>query len=158
MRTNNGTLTNSDNASIVLQNNGAGMVIKSGDPTTDASTGSDGEGDASGDGTGTGTETGTETGDTSGGTTGNEDSTGNDAAGGNTGSTVTQDLSRAQAINNGSITINNADDAMGIFIEDGTAINNGRNGQGIFITNTSRVPTTASYGIKAEKGTVENNS
>ena len=159
MRTNNGTLTNSDNASIVLQNNGAGMVIKSGDPTTDASTGSDGEGDASGDGTGTGTETetGTETGDTSGETTGNEDSTGNDAAGGNTGSTVTQDLSRAQAINNGSITINNADDAMGIFIEDGTAINNGRNGQGIFITNTSRVPTTASYGIKAEKGTVENN-
>lgn len=72
-----------------------------------------------------------------------------------TSSATKQDLSRAQAVNNGTITINNADDAKGIFIEDGTAINNG---SGIVITNTSRVPSAASYGIKAEKGTVENNS
>lgn len=134
MRTNNGILTNGTNATITLENNGSGMVLKSGDPTTDTAA-SDGNG--SGDG-------------------------GDDAAGGDTtddgsdtSSATKQDLSRAQAVNNGTITINNADDAKGIFIEDGTAINNG---SGIVITNTSRVPSAASYGIKAEKGTVENNS
>lgn len=134
MRTNNGILTNGTNATITLENNGSGMVLKSGDPTTDTAA-SDGNG--SGDG-------------------------GDDAAGGDTtddgsdtSSATKQDLSRAQAVNNGTITINNADDAKGIFIEDGTAINNGL---GIVITNTSRVPSAASYGIKAEKGTVENNS
>lgn len=134
MRTNNGILTNGTNATITLENNGSGMVLKSGDPTTDTAAS---DGDGSGDG-------------------------GNDAAGGDTtddssdtSSATKQDLSRAQAVNNGTITINNADDAKGIFIEDGTAINNG---SGIVITNTSRVPSAASYGIKAEKGTVENNS
>lgn len=134
MRTNNGILTNGTNATITLENNGSGMVLKSGDPTTDTAA-SDGNG--SGDG-------------------------GDDAAGGDTtddgsdtSSATKQDLSRAQAVNNGTITIHNADDAKGIFIEDGTAINNG---SGIVITNTSRVPSAASYGIKAEKGTVENNS
>lgn len=134
MRTNNGILTNGTNATITLENNGSGMVLKSGDPTTDTAA-SDGNG--SGDG-------------------------GDDAAGGDTtddgsdtSSATKQDLSRAQAVNNGKITIHNADDAKGIFIEDGTAINNG---SGIVITNTSRVPSAASYGIKAEKGTVENNS
>ena len=134
MRTNNGILTNGTNATITLENNGSGMVLKSGDPTTDTAA-SDGNG--SGDG-------------------------GDDAAGGDTtddssdtSSATKQDLSRAQAVNNGTITINNADDAKGIFIEDGTAINNG---SGIIITNISRVPSAASYGIKAEKGTVENNS
>lgn len=134
MRTNNGILTNGTNATITLENNGSGMVLKSGDPTTDTAAS---DGDGSGDG-------------------------GDDAAGGDTtddssdtSSATKQDLSRAQAVNNGTITINNADDAKGIFIEDGTAINNG---SGIVITNTSRVPSAASYGIKAEKGTVENNS
>lgn len=134
MRTNNGILTNGTNATITLENNGSGMVLKSGDPTTDTAA-SDGNG--SGDG-------------------------GDDAAGGDTtddgsdtSSATKQDLSRAQAVNNGTITIHNADDAKGIFIEDGTAINKG---SGIVITNTSRVPSAASYGIKAEKGTVENNS
>lgn len=134
MRTNNGILTNGTNATITLENNGSGMVLKSGDPTTDTAAS---DGDGSGDG-------------------------GDDAAGGDTtddssdtSSATKQDLSRAQAVNNGTITINNADDAKGIFIEDGTAINNG---SGIIITNTSRVPSAASYGIKAEKGTVENNS
>lgn len=134
MRTNNGILTNGTNATITLENNGSGMVLKSGDPTTDTAA-SDGNG--SGDG-------------------------GDDAAGGDTtddgsdtSSATKQDLSRAQAVNNGKITIHNADDAKGIFIEDGTAINKG---SGIVITNTSRVPSAASYGIKAEKGTVENNS
>lgn len=134
MRTNNGILTNGTNATITLENNGSGMVLKSGDPTTDTAA-SDGNG--SGDG-------------------------GDDAAGGDTtddgsdtSSATKQDLSRAQAVNNGKITIHNADDAKGIFIEDGTAINKG---SGIVITNTSRVPSAASYGIKAKKGTVENNS
>lgn len=134
MRTNNGILTNGINATITLENNGSGMVLKSGDPTTDTAAS---DGDSSGDG-------------------------GDDAAGGDTtddssdtSSATKQDLSRAQAVNNGTITINNADNAKGIFIEDGTAINNG---SGIVITNTSRVPSAASYGIKAEKGTVENNS
>lgn len=134
MRTNNGILTNGTNATITLENNGSGMVLKSGDPTTDTAAS---DGDGSGDG-------------------------GDDAAGGDTtddssdtSSATKQDLSRAQAVNNGTITINNADDAKGIFIEDGTAINKG---SGIIITNTSRVPSAASYGIKAEKGTVENNS
>ena len=134
MRTNNGILTNGTNATITLENNGSGMVLKSGDPTTDTAAS---DGDGSGDG-------------------------GDDAAGGDTtddssdtSSATKQDLSRAQAVNNGTITINNADDAKGIIIEDGTAINNG---SGIIITNTSRVPSAASYGIKAEKGTVENNS
>ena len=134
MRTNNGILTNGTNATITLENNGSGMVLKSGDPTTDTAAS---DGDGSGD-------------------------SGDDAAGGDTtddssdtSSATKQDLSRAQAVNNGTITINNADDAKGIFIEDGTAINNG---SGIVITNTSRVPSAASYGIKAEKGTVENNS
>lgn len=134
MRTNNGILTNGTNATITLENNGSGMVLKSGDPTTDTAA-SDGNG--SGDG-------------------------GDDAAGGDTtddgsdtSSATKQDLSRAQAVNDGTITIHNADDAKGIFIEDGTAINKG---SGIVITNTSRVPSAASYGIKAEKGTVENNS
>lgn len=134
MRTNNGILTNGTNATITLENNGSGMVLKSGDPTTDTAAS---DGDGSGDG-------------------------GDDAAGGDTtddssdtSSATKQDLSRAQAVNNGTITINNADDAKGIFIEDGTAINNG---SGIIITNISRVPSAASYGIKAEKGTVENNS
>lgn len=134
MRTNNGILTNGTNATITLENNGSGMVLKSGDPTTDIAAS---DGDGSGD-------------------------SGDDAAGGDTtddssdtSSATKQDLSRAQAVNNGTITINNADDAKGIFIEDGTAINNG---SGIVITNTSRVPSAASYGIKAEKGTVENNS
>lgn len=134
MRTNNGILTNGTNATITLENNGSGMVLKSGDPTTDTATS---DGDGSGD-------------------------SGDDAASGDTtddssdtSSATKQDLSRAQAVNNGTITINNADDAKGIFIEDGTAINNG---SGIVITNTSRVPSAASYGIKAEKGTVENNS
>lgn len=134
MRTNNGILTNGTNATITLENNGSGMVLKSGDPTTDTAA-SDGNG--SGDG-------------------------GDDAAGGDTtddgsdtSSATKQDLSRAQAVNNGKITIHNADDAKGIFIEDGTAINKG---SGIVITNTSRVPSAVSYGIKAEKGTVENNS
>lgn len=134
MRTNNGILTNGTNATITLENNGSGMVLKSGDPTTDTAAS---DGDGSGDG-------------------------GDDAAGGDTtddssdtSSATKQDLSRAQAVNNGKITIHNADDAKGIFIEDGTAINKG---SGIVITNTSRVPSAASYGIKAEKGTVENNS
>lgn len=134
MRTNNGILTNGTNATITLENNGSGMVLKSGDPTTDTAAS---DGDGSGD-------------------------SGDDAAGGDTtddssdtSSATKQDLSRAQAVNNGTITINDADDAKGIFIEDGTAINNG---SGIVITNTSRVPSAASYGIKAEKGTVENNS
>lgn len=134
MRTNNGILTNGTNATITLENNGSGMVLKSGDPTTDTAAS---DGDGSGD-------------------------SGDDAAGGDTtddssdtSSATKQDLSRAQAVNNGTITINNADDAKGIFIEDGTAINKG---SGIVITNTSRVPSAASYGIKAEKGTVENNS
>ena len=134
MRTNNGILTNGTNATITLENNGSGMVLKSGDPTTDTAAS---DGDGSGD-------------------------SGDDAAGGDTtddssdtSSATKQDLSRAQAVNNGTITINNADDAKGIFIEDGTAINYG---SGIVITNTSRVPSAASYGIKAEKGTVENNS
>lgn len=134
MRTNNGILTNGTNATITLENNGSGMVLKSGDPTTDTAAS---DGDGSGD-------------------------SGDDAASGDTmddssdtSSATKQDLSRAQAVNNGTITINNADDAKGIFIEDGTAINNG---SGIVITNTSRVPSAASYGIKAEKGTVENNS
>ena len=35
MRTNNGILTNGTNATITLENNGSGMVLKSGDPTTD---------------------------------------------------------------------------------------------------------------------------
>ena len=133
-RTNNGILTNGTNATITLENNGSGMVLKSGDPTTDTAAS---DGDGSGD-------------------------SGDDAAGGDTtddssdtSSATKQDLSRAQAVNNGTITINNADDAKGIFIEDGTAINSG---SGIVITNTSRVPSAASYGIKAEKGTVENNS
>lgn len=134
MRTNNGILTNGTNATITLENNGSGMVLKSGDPTTDTAAS---DGDGSGD-------------------------SGDDAAGGDTtddssdtSSATKQDLSRAQAVNNGTITINDSDDAKGIFIEDGTAINNG---SGIVITNTSRVPSAASYGIKAEKGTVENNS
>lgn len=134
MRTNNGILTNGTNATITLENNGSGMVLKSGDPTTDtAASDGDGSGD-SGD-------------DTAGGDTTDDSS--------DTSSATKQDLSRAQAVNNGTITINDADDAKGIFIEDGTAINNG---SGIVITNTSRVPSAASYGIKAEKGTVENNS
>lgn len=134
MRTNNGILTNGTNAMITLENNGSGMVLKSGDPTTDtAASDGDGSGDSGDDAA---------SGDTT------DDSS-------DTSSATKQDLSRAQAVNNGTITINNADDAKGIFIEDGTAINNG---SGIVITNTSRVPSAASYGIKAEKGTVENNS
>lgn len=134
MRTNNGILTNGTNATITLENNGSGMVLKSGDPTTDtAASDGDGSGDSGDDAA---------SGDTT------DDSS-------DTSSATKQDLSRAQAVNNGMITINNADDAKGIFIEDGTAINNG---SGIVITNTSRVPSAASYGIKAEKGTVENNS
>ena len=134
MRTNNGILTNGTNATITLENNGSGMVLKSGDPTTDtAASDGDGSGDGGDDAPGGGTA---------------DDSS-------DTSSATKQDLSRAQAVNNGTITINNADDAKGIFIEDGTAINNG---SGIIITNTSRVPSAASYGIKAEKGTVENNS
>lgn len=134
MRTNNGILTNGTNATITLENNGSGMVLKSGDPTTDtAASDGDGSGDSGDDAA---------SGDTT------DDSS-------DTSSATKQDLSRAQAVNNGTITINNADDAKGIFIEDGTAINNG---SGIIITNTSRVPSAASYGIKAEKGTVENNS
>lgn len=134
MRTNNGILTNETNATITLENNGSGMVLKSGDPTTDtAASDGDGSGDSGDDAA---------SGDTT------DDSS-------DTSSATKQDLSRAQAVNNGTITINNADDAKGIFIEDGTAINNG---SGIVITNTSRVPSAASYGIKAEKGTVENNS
>lgn len=134
MRTNNGILTNGINATITLENNGSGMVLKSGDPTTDtAASDGDGSGDSGDDAA---------SGDTT------DDSS-------DTSSATKQDLSRAQAVNNGTITINNADDAKGIFIEDGTAINNG---SGIVITNTSRVPSAASYGIKAEKGTVENNS
>lgn len=134
MRTNNGILTNGTNATITLENNGSGMVLKSGDPTTDTAA-SDGNG--SGDGS--------------------DDAAGGDTTddGSDTSSATKQDLSRAQAVNNGKITIHNADDAKGIFIEDGTAINKG---SGIVITNTSRVPSAASYGIKAEKGTVENNS
>lgn len=134
MRTNNGILTNGTNATITLENNGSGMVLKSGDPTTDTAA-SDGNG--SGDG--------------------GDDAAGSDTTddGSDTSSATKQDLSRAQAVNNGKITIHNADDAKGIFIEDGTAINKG---SGIVITNTSRVPSAASYGIKAEKGTVENNS
>lgn len=134
MRTNNGILTNGTNATIMLENNGSGMVLKSGDPTTDTAAS---DGDGSGDG-----------GDDAAGDDTTDDSS-------DTSSATKQDLSRAQAVNNGTITINNADDAKGIFIEDGTAINNG---SGIVITNTSRVPSAASYGIKAEKGTVENNS
>ncbi len=134
MRTNNGILTNGTNATITLENNGSGMVLKSGDPTTDTAAS---DGDGSGDG-----------GDDAAGDDTTDDSS-------DTSSATKQDLSRAQAVNNGTITINNADDAKGIFIEDGTAINNG---SGIVITNTSRVPSAASYGIKAEKGTVENNS
>ena len=134
MRTNNGILTNGTNATITLENNGSGMVLKSGDPTPDtAASDGDGSGDSGDDAA---------SGDTT------DDSS-------DTSSATKQDLSRAQAVNNGTITINNADDAKGIFIEDGTAINNG---SGIVITNTSRVPSAASYGIKAEKGTVENNS
>lgn len=134
MRTNNGILTNGTNATITLENNGSGMVLKSGDPTTDtAASDGDGSGDSGDDAA---------SGDTT------DDSS-------DTSSATKQDLSRAQAVNNGTITINNADDAKGIFIEDSTAINNG---SGIVITNTSRVPSAASYGIKAEKGTVENNS
>lgn len=134
MRTNNGILTNGTNATITLENNGSGMVLKSGDPTTDtAASDGDGSGDSGDDAA---------SGDTT------DDSS-------DTSSATKQDLNRAQAVNNGTITINNADDAKGIFIEDGTAINNG---SGIVITNTSRVPSAASYGIKAEKGTVENNS
>lgn len=134
MRTNNGILTNGTNATITLENNGSGMVLKSGDPTTDtAASDGDGSGDSGDDAA---------SGDTT------DDSS-------DTSSATKQDLSRAQAVNNGTITINNADDAKGIFIEDGTAINNG---SGIVITNTSRVPSAASYGIKAEKGTIENNS
>lgn len=134
MRTNNGILTNGTNATITLENNGSGMVLKSGDSTTDtAASDGDGSGDSGDDAA---------SGDTT------DDSS-------DTSSATKQDLSRAQAVNNGTITINNADDAKGIFIEDGTAINNG---SGIVITNTSRVPSAASYGIKAEKGTVENNS
>lgn len=134
MRTNNGILTNGINATITLENNGSGMVLKSGDPTTDTAAS---DGDGSGDG---------------GDDAADGDTTNNSS---DTSSATMQDLSRAQAVNNGTITINNADDAKGIFIEDGTAINNG---SGIVITNTSRVPSAASYGIKAEKGTVENNS
>lgn len=134
MRTNNGILTNGTNATITLENNGSGMVLKSGDPTTDTAA-SDGDGSGDGDDDAAGGDTTDDSSDTS--------------------SATKQDLSRAQAVNNGTITINNADDAKGIFIEDGTAINNG---SGIIITNTSRVPSSASYGIKAEKGTVENNS
>lgn len=134
MRTNNGILTNGTNATITLENNGSGMVLKSGDPTTDTAA-SDGDGSGDGDDDAAGGDTTDDSSDTS--------------------SATKQDLSRAQAVNNGMITINNADDAKGIFIEDGTAINNG---SGIIITNTSRVPSAASYGIKAEKGTVENNS
>lgn len=134
MRTNNGILTNGTNATITLENNGSGMVLKSGDPTTDTAA-SDGDGSGDGDDDAAGGDTTDDSSDTS--------------------SATKQDLSRAQAVNNGTITINNADDAKGIFIEDGTAINNG---SGIIITNTSRVPSAASYGIKAEKGTVENNS
>lgn len=130
MRTNNGILTNGDNATITLENNGSGMVLKSGDPTTDTEASDDDDENSDDDSDET-----------------DEDSDSSPA--------VKQDLSRAQAVNNGTITINNADDAKGIFIEDGTAINNG---YGIIITNTSRVPAAASYGIKAEKGTVENNS
>lgn len=134
MRTNNGILTNGTNATITLENNGSGMVLKSGDPTTDtAASDGDGSGDSGDDAA---------SGDTT------DDSS-------DTSSATKQDLSRAQAVNNGKITIHNADDAKGIFIEDGTAINKG---SGIVITNTSRVPSAASYGIKAEKGTVENNS
>ena len=133
MRTNNGILTNGTNATITLENNGSGMVLKSGDPTTDTAA-SDGDGSGDGDDDAAGGDTTDDSSDTS---------------------SATKDLSRAQAVNNGTITINNADDAKGIFIEDGTAINNG---SGIIITNTSRVPSAASYGIKAEKGTVENNS
>ena len=134
MRTTTGILTNGTNATITLENNGSGMVLKSGDPTTDtAASDGDGSGDSGDDAA---------SGDTT------DDSS-------DTSSATKQDLSRAQAVNNGTITINNADDAKGIFIEDGTAINNG---SGIVITNTSRVPSAASYGIKAEKGTVENNS
>ncbi len=139
MRTNNGILTNDEGATITLQNSGSGMVIKSGDPTTDSSSSG---GDTSG-------------GDTSGGDDTSGDGTATTADTGETGAPSKQDLSNAQAINKGTITINNADGAQGIFLEDGTATNAG---DGIFITNTSRVPTSASYGIKAEKGTVQNNS
>lgn len=135
MRTNTGILDNKN--TITLQNSGQGMVIKSNDT---ASTG-----DGSGDGAGSGGDGSSGAGDGSSGT-------GDDSG---TGTTTKEDLSRAQAINNGLITINNADNAQGIFIEDGTAVNNGT---GIKITNTSRVPAASSYGIKAEKGSVENNS
>ena len=135
MRTNNGILTNGTGATITLENNGSGMVLKSGDPTTDTTTSDSNDSDGT-------------TGDTT-------EDTSSDSNDSETSASVKQDLRRAQAVNNGTITINNADDARGIFIEDGTAINNGT---GIVITNTSRVPSAASYGIKAEKGTVENNS
>lgn len=134
MRTNNGILTNGTNATITLENNGSGMVLKSGDPTTDtAASDGDGSGDSGDDGRKRRYD-GRQFGHFL------RDQAGSEPGAGR---------------HNGTITINNADDAKGIFIEDGTAINNG---SGIVITNTSRVPSAASYGIKAEKGTVENNS
>lgn len=166
MRTNTGTLTNSEGATITLQNSGAGMVLKSGDPTTDEESsdtengsqdGTSQDGSDSGD---TSTDTSDDETSTSGNTstnTGNTSTSGNNSSTGESGAANKQDLSRAQAVNSGTITINNADGAQGIFIEDGTAINNGQDGAGIFITNTSRVPSAASYGIQAQAGTVENN-
>lgn len=141
MRTNTGILNN-ENA-ITLNNNGSGMVIKSGDATTDTDTSGSTEGDG---------------GDTSGGSDDSSDSSvdsSEGSSGGSTDTTTKQDLSKAVATNNGIISINNADDAKGIFIEDGKAVNSGT---GIKIVNTYGVPTKSSYGIKAEKGTVENNS
>ncbi len=53
----------------------------------------------------------------------------------------------------GSITINKADGASGMFIEDGMATNNGN----ISINGTASATTTSSsYGIQAENGTVQN--
>ena len=159
MRTNTGNLINGEGATITLENSGSGMVLKSGDPTTDeqtsdtGDTSQDGEDTSTGDGDTTGEGTSATGEGTS--TTGDGTSTTNDGSTGETGAASKQDLSRSQATNNGKITINNADDARGIFIEDGTATNAG---EGIFITNTSRVPSAASYGIKAEAGTVQNNS
>lgn len=164
MRTNTGTLVNGEGATITLENSGSGMVLKSGDPTTDEEA-SDGE-DTGDTGNTDGTDGSSQGGSSSGGTStddenssGGSSNTGSSSSGNNStgesGASGKQDLSRSEAINNGTITINKADGAQGIFIEDGKATNSG---SGIFITNTSKVPAAASYGIKAEAGKVQNNS
>lgn len=109
MQVNNGTITNSAEKEILLQNSGIGMAVKS-----NASEEGDEEGAAS----------------------------------------TIEDLSKAVANNHGTITIQNADGAQGIYLENGTANNYGA----IDISNDSGVPAgNAAYGIKALKGTVNNN-